>query len=108
MMLRRLLDGTFYSILPHRFDEERKLNGEYVPLRDRQPSVHVGTNLIRTVVEDSVFMLFGAKNFPDVDTQNTSARTVIADLIKETNLVQTMRDAAFRGSVGSVAIRLHL
>lgn len=70
MMLRRLLDGTFYSILPHRFDEERKLNGEYVPLRDRQPSVHVGTNLIRTVVEDSVFMLFGAKNFPDVDTQN--------------------------------------
>lgn len=107
-MMRRLLNGTFYSVLRHQFDEERAGNDEYVPLRDRQPSVHVGTNLIRTVVEDSVFMLFGERQFPEVDTSNATARQVIADLIKETKLGQVMRDAAFRGSVGSIAVRIHL
>ncbi len=107
-MMRRLLNGTFYSVLKHQFDEERTGADEYVPLRDRQPSVHVGTNLIRTVVDDSVFMLFGERQFPEVDTANDAARQVIADLIKETKLGQVMRDAAFRGSVGSIAIRIHL
>lgn len=104
----KILNGTFYSILNRQFDEERVGNDEYVPLKDREPSVHVGTNLIPTVVEDSVFMLFGERQFPEIDTKDKAARQVFADLVKETKLVQVMRDAAFRGSVGSIAIRIHL
>ena len=107
-MMGKLLNGTFYDVLERQFDEERVGNDEYVQLKDRQPSVHVGTNLIKTVVEDSVFMLFGERQFPEIDTKNKAAREFFADLIKETGLVQVMRDAAFRGSVGSIAIRAHL
>src|SRR6516165_9843204 len=35
-VLRRVLDGTLYDVLPYRFHEEKNGAGEYVPLRDRR------------------------------------------------------------------------
>ena len=37
-ILRRVLDGTFYDVLPYQFHDERTASGEYIPLR-RAPSL---------------------------------------------------------------------
>lgn len=107
-LFRRLRDGTFYDILDREFDDEFNGAGEAIQLKNRQPSVHVGTNLLRTVVNDSVGMLFGEGRFPVVDTADVQTRDVIRDLIKESDLVRVMRDAAFRGSIGSIAIQMRV
>jgi hypothetical protein len=49
-LLRRTLNGTLYDVLPYQFHEERSASGEYIPLRDRRPSVRYA--LPRIVVED--------------------------------------------------------
>ena len=55
-MYRRVLDGTLYDNIRHPFSMENTDAGEYIPLRKRRPSVR--TNLCRTVVDDSVALLF--------------------------------------------------
>ncbi len=101
-MLKRVLNGDMYDNLPHPFHREYNGSGEYVPLRDRRPSVR--TNLCRTVVDDSVALLFGEDHFPAVDIDESAQKDAISRLLKEINLNETMIDAATRGSVGSVAI----
>ena len=39
-ILKRVLDGRLYEVLPYQFHEERGAGGEYIPLRNRRPSVH--------------------------------------------------------------------
>jgi hypothetical protein len=51
-ILKRVLDGTLYDVLPYQFHEERGAGGEYIPLRSRRPSVRY--SLCRIVGEDSV------------------------------------------------------
>ena len=46
-VLRRVLDGTLYDILPHPFHDERKVGGEYIP--DRAPARGVGAVLPSSV-----------------------------------------------------------
>ena len=55
-ILKRVLDGRLYDVLPYQFHEERGAGGEYIPLRSRRPSVRYA--LCRIVVEDSVSLLF--------------------------------------------------
>lgn len=100
--LRRVIDGTLYDELPHPFHTEKNDADEYVPLRDRRPSVRYA--LCRLVVDDSVSMLFSEGHFPEVDCEDVPTKESIAKLIKETSLNEVMIDAATRGSVGSVAI----
>ncbi len=38
-ILNRVLEGRLYDALPYEFHEERSLGGEYIPLRQRRPSV---------------------------------------------------------------------
>ena len=64
-LLRRVLDGTLYDALPYSFQEERGAGGEYIPLRNRRPSVRYP--LSRIVVSDSVSLLFGDGHFPTLD-----------------------------------------
>lgn len=108
---RALLDGSFYDVLRYEWDEERNGAGEYVPLKRRKPSVRTGSNLLRAVVEDSASMLFGEGRFPDVictNEKDTETARHITDLIKETGLAEKMRTAAYRGSIGSVALHLRV
>ena len=63
-LMRRVLDGTLYDVLPFEFHEERSASGEYIPLRRRRPSVRYA--LARVVVEDSVALLFSEGHFPMV------------------------------------------
>lgn len=101
-----VLDGTLYDVLPYQFHEERDGGGRYIPVADRAPSVRYG--LCRMAVEDSVSLLFGDGHFPGVQCDNEDTREAITDLIRETHLDRVMTEAAIRGSVGSIAIRLRV
>ncbi len=105
-ILRAVLDGTIYDVLPYEFYEEYNDAGEYVPLRDRAPSVR--SNLCRAVVEDSVALLFGERHFPAVLCEDEPTRAGLETLIRETGLAGVMMDGATRGSVGSIVFRLRI
>jgi hypothetical protein len=105
-ILKRVLDGKLYDVLPHEFHEERGVGGEYIPLRNRRPSVRYA--LCRVIVEDSVSLLFSEGHFPTIDCADRNIRASLADLVKESRLNLTMTEAAMRGSIGSVAILLRV
>jgi hypothetical protein len=81
-------------------------SGEYVPLRERRPSVR--NNLCRTVVDDSVSLLFSEGNFPTVECADEAHKALLLRLVKELRLNEVMIDAATRGAVGSAAILLRV
>lgn len=102
-VLTRVLRGKLYEHLEYPFHQEKKDGiGEYIPLRDRRPSVRYG--LCRIVVDDSVSLLFSEGHFPAIECNDETTRDTLADLAKETKLNQVMIDAAITGSVGSVAV----
>jgi hypothetical protein len=102
-VLTRVLRGKLYEHLQYDFNQEKKDGiGEYIPLRERRPSVRYG--LCRIVVDDSVSLLFSEGHFPSVECNDEQTRDALAELVKETKLNQVMIDAATTGSVGSVAV----
>lgn len=101
-ILGRVLEGRLYDVLPYEFHEERSPGGEYVPIRNRRPSVRYP--LARIVVDDSVSLLFGDGHFPAVDCPDRRIRTVLGDIFRESRLNAIMLAAARAGSVGSVAV----
>ena len=103
---QRLLDGTFYDALPYEFHEERNSAGEYIPLRQRRPSVRYG--LARLVVEDSVALLFSEGHFPAFDSRDPLVRDVLTAVAREVRLNAVMVEAGLRGSIGSVALLLRV
>lgn len=105
-ILTRVLEGRFYNVLPYKFHEERGAGGEYIPLRNRRPSVRYP--LSRIVVEDSVSLLFSEGHFPTVDCPDREVQLAVADLFKEARLNLVMTEAATRGSIGSAAILLRV
>jgi hypothetical protein len=105
-ILGRVLDGTIYDVLPYEFHDERSLGGEYIPLRQRRPSVRY--NLCRVVVEDSVALVFSEGHFPQIDSPDATVRDALAAIAKEARLNEVMIDAAMRGAVGSVALLLRV
>jgi len=100
--LRRVLDGTMYDVLPHDFSEEYSGAGEYIPLSRRRPSVR--TNLCRTVVDDSVSLLFGDTHWPSFRATDQNTSDALNAFARCAGLRTLMVEAATRGSVGSVAI----
>ncbi|HEY7579425.1 MAG TPA: phage portal protein [Acetobacteraceae bacterium] len=105
-ILKRVLEGKLYEVLPYEFHEERGAGGEYIPLRNRRPSVRYA--LCRVIVEDSVSLLFSEGHFPTIDCADRDIRATLADLVKECRLNLTMTEAAIRGAVGSVAILMRV
>lgn len=98
----RVLDGTLYDVLPHDFSEEHSGAGEYIPLSRRRPSVR--TNLCRTVVDDSVSLLFGDTHWPSFRATDEKASETLNAFARCVSLRPLMAEAATRGSVGSIAI----
>ena len=105
-ILKRVLNGTLYDVLPYQFHEERGAGGEYIPLRNRRPSVRYA--LSRVVVEDTVSLLFSEGHFPIIDCVDHAVRGLLADMATETRLNQVMIDAAVKGSIGSVAMLIRV
>jgi hypothetical protein len=109
--LARVLDGAQYDHLPAPFSMERNAAGGYLPLDQRRPSVR--THWGRTVVDDSVSMLFGQGRWPQPSAPaEDGAENPTVDALKRlteaTQLASTMIEAATIGSVGSVAILLRV
>lgn len=105
-ILNRVLDGTLYDVLPYHFHEERSAAGEYIPLRLRRPSVRYP--LCRTVVEDSVSLLFSEGHFPTINCADPAISIAFTSIAKEIRLNLTMTQAAIRGATGSVALLLRV
>lgn len=105
-VMTRVLEGRLYDVLPYAFADERGAGGEYIPLRRRRPSVRY--NLARTVVDDSVSLVFSEGHFPTFDCEDAAARDAMRDIVAESQLNQVMLEALLRGSVGSVAILLRV
>ena len=105
-ILQRALNGTLYDVLPYEFHDERAPGGDYIPLRNRRPSVRYA--LPRIVVEDSVALLFSEGHFPALDCDDSEVRLALAAIANATKLNCIMTEAALRGSVGSVAILLRV
>jgi len=101
-VLRRVLDGTIYDVLPYEFHEERNGSGEYIPLRQRRPSVRYA--LARVVVEDSVALLFSEGHFPVIESPDADVRQALAAIVRDARLNAVMTEAGLHGSVGSVAL----
>ena len=106
LALARVLDGKLYYELKNPFSDEKKENGEYIPLKDRRPAVR--TRFCLTVVNDSVSMLFSEGHFPDIDCKDEQTRTSLAMVIKEACLNAVMTEAATRGSVGSICVLMRV
>jgi hypothetical protein len=108
-MLTRVLDGTLYDHLEYDFNTEKQngATGEYIPIRDRRPSVRYG--LCKIVVDDSVSLLFSEGHFPTIKCgEDEITRDVLSEIIKETKLNEVMIEAATTGSVGSVSILMRV
>lgn len=105
-LMRRVLEGTLYDALPYEFHEERTGGGEYVPLRQRKPSVRYA--LARIVVEDSVALLFSEGHFPAVASPDGAVQGALAGLVRECRLNQVMVEAAVRGSIGSACVLMRI
>ena len=105
-LYKRVQDGTLYDVLPYEFQDERTSSGEYIPLRQRRPSVRYP--LARIVVDDSISLVFGDGHFPQIETDDPGLRATFADICYESRLNATMQEAALRGAVGSVAILLRV
>ncbi|MCB8881693.1 phage portal protein [Acidisoma cellulosilytica] len=99
--LTSVLDGTLYNVIRHPFSMEMSDGGEYVPLHKRRPSVKSG--LCRTVVDDSVALLFSEGHFPSFRGDEKAVEAIQA-FVKASKLNEIMIDVATRGSVGSVAV----
>jgi hypothetical protein len=105
-ILARILDGTFYDVLPYEFHEERSASGEYIPLRRRRPSVRYP--LARIVVDDSLSLVFSDGHFPSIKASDPATGMALNAICDEANLNLAMAEAALRGSIGSVAILLRV
>ncbi len=103
---QRVLDGSLYDSLPYEFHEERNSAGEYIPLRQRRPSVRYG--LARLVVEDSVALLFSEGHFPSFESPDAAVRDALAAVVRDARLNSVMVEAGLRGSIGSVALLLRV
>jgi hypothetical protein len=106
-VLTRVIDGTFYDVLEFDFHQERTDGiGEYIPLRQRRPSVRYP--LCKIVVDDSVSLLFSEGHFPAIVCKDNATRDALTSIVKEAKLNEVMIEAATTGSVGSVAILLRV
>ncbi|KXU99244.1 portal protein [Gluconobacter potus] len=104
--LLRVLDGTQYDDLPYDFMTERTGAGEYISLSKRRPSVR--TNLCRTVVDDSVSLLFGDTHWPTLCAENEQTSDALEAFSRNVGLPAVMSLAATRGSVGSIAVLVEI
>ncbi|PWC54665.1 hypothetical protein TSA6c_00005, partial [Azospirillum sp. TSA6c] len=104
--LESVLNGSLYDCLPHEFHEEQELDGAYVPLSKRRPSVRY--NLCRIIVNDSVSMLFSEGHFPTPKADDEGTAEALGKVIADSKLNEVMVDAATRGAVGAAAILMRV
>ena len=101
-----MLERYGLNVSRDEFHEERSAGGEYIPLRNRRPSVRYA--LPRMVVEDSVALLFSEGHFPSYASPDPAVQAALAQMVRGCRLNALMIDAAIRGSIGSSAILMRI
>jgi hypothetical protein len=105
-MLTRVLEGTLYDHISTPFCVEYGIDGQYVQLRDRRPSVKI--NICRTVIDNSVSLVFGSDHFPKLICKDKNIEEFAADIIEDTKLNLTMIEGCTYGSVGSIVFLMRI
>lgn len=103
-ILQMFLDGSIYDNLPPFYQEYTGGTGAYVKLCNRRPSVLY--HLCKIIVNESVGMLFGEGHFPQVKCNEAHSETekFLTHINNVSKIRQTMLNAAYVGSVGSVCV----
>jgi len=98
------LNGTLYDDIIYPFYMNREESSDYVPLRQRRPSVVY--NLAKIMTDRSTDMVFGEAHWPTIssDPKNKSTEVVIGHLVEESDFQRQWRKASRMGAVGSVAV----
>jgi len=98
----KLLDGTFYNHLKFAFYDEKTAGGDFIPLEGRRPSAQY--KLPRYVSRQVSRKLFAGRHIPKVRAESNEIEKKISALLTGTHIWPVMFEAAYRGSVGSVAV----
>lgn len=101
-ILERFLCGTIYDHIANPFHREYDGQQNYIPLRDRRPSVLYGIPGI--VVDRSTSKLFGDKHWPKFHTSDNEITKHLQELALKSKLQGVMSEAAYWGSLGSVFV----
>lgn len=101
----RFYEGTIYDHIPNPFYLE-EINGDYIPLRDRRPSVHY--NICNMVVSRSVAMLFGGDHWPSFHCKDKAITDFLDDLNIKSRLQAAFIEAATVGSLGAVYVHFRI
>ncbi|MGH6971717.1 MAG: hypothetical protein ACREEQ_08905, partial [Caulobacteraceae bacterium] len=102
----RVLEGALYDHITQPFHQERTDAGDYVPVRQRRPSVRY--NLCRVVVDETVSLVFDEGHFPTPTSHDAGARDALARIVARAGLKRAMLEAATLGAVGSAAIQMRV
>jgi hypothetical protein len=105
-ILSRVREGCIYEHLTNPFHCEVNDAKEYIPVRERRPSVR--HNICRLVVDDAVALLFSEGHFPTPEVEDENDRNTLRTIAKDGRLNDIMIEAATVGSVGSVAIHMRV
>jgi hypothetical protein len=99
----RCLNGTLYDAFERDYHEQYSdySSQDYIPIHKRRPSSKNGLALIKTVVEESVSLLFGEGRWPTIECSTTELEQMFADLTDECELNSVMSESAIYGSSGS-------
>ena len=99
----RLLDGTFYNHLRHAFyDEIEGGTKASIPITERRPSAQY--RLPRMVSRWAARKLFGGRHSPRIVNAAAKPLRRLEAVAKAIRFWPTMLEAAYFGSVGSVAV----
>lgn len=108
-ILKKVLNGTLYdNLLPwHQEYDGAGGNSSYIALARRKPCVTY--NISKIIVDESTSMLFGDSHFPTarvkIDGEDDDDNTnLLKFLVDSCNLKSKMRNAAMKGSLGSVCV----
>lgn len=98
----RFLQGEAYRDITKPFFHEKDVSGEYIPLRERRPSVIY--NVAKIVVTRSSRILFGGTHWPRIDCEDKEVTDFFQRIVDTTSIKETFLDAATKGSLGSVLV----
>ena len=102
-LLDRCLDGTLYDVLPYSYYDERKTNGDPVPMKDRRPAAQF--HLPQLVARSCARKLFSGRHIPRIrNADNPKLALEFEKNLTNWKLWEALIEAASRGSVGSVAV----
>lgn len=106
-LLNKLLFNEYFDHLAAAFyDEVSGIgdNAQLIPLINRRPSAPY--NFIQMFAKESARKLFSGRHFPLIRSENIQLDALLPKIVSQGNLPLKMTQAAYFGSIGSVAVTI--